>query len=94
MRFQDPCDCLCKSCGTENKIRVRVLLDLTANCPNCAASLREYGLGIRSFIDEISPFWIAGSILFRLEDQLAITISDEALLAGRDYDQLTLECAC
>src|SRR5437016_4248638 len=90
MRFLDPSPCRCTSCGLESALPVRDLLALTARCPNCDASFREIGLGMRRTTDEWSTFYKAIVILMRVEEELGITIADETVETIRPWSELTL----
>jgi hypothetical protein len=90
MRFQDPSECTCKSCGVKSAIPVRELLRLTASCPKCQASFGEVGLSMRALSDDAATFFDAVQIIMQVEDDLGIEIPDSTVEEIKPWEQLTI----
>ena len=91
MKFKDPQEIHCVSCGVESAIPVRDLLALTAHCPSCHASFSEIGLSMRRTVDEVSAGVKAITIIMHVEEQLGVTFPDEPFEAVCDGNELTLD---
>ena len=69
---------------------VRQLLALTAQCPNCGASLNDAGLRMRKLVDETATAVNALKIITQAEKLLNVTIPDEFVEEIDALNELTL----
>ena len=79
MRFEDPQQLACPSCGQGMTVRVADLLRLTATCPACGHSLREVGVRMRQRVDEIASFSGLVETLFIFEGKFGFETDDADL---------------
>lgn len=82
MKFKDPATVVCPSCLAKSKHRVRELLALRANCSNCQASFADDGRRMRLMTDEAAMLGCLLELLYPIEKQLGVEMSDDELLEG------------
>lgn len=79
MKFIDPYEVLCVSCGLTGKYKVRDLLALQAKCLGCQVSLDSPGKEMRGMLSEWIVFVRTVDTVMVLEERLAIAILDADL---------------
>ena len=90
MRFQDPQDCVCETCGETNSVSVKELLQLVASCRECGASFRTSGLEMIDFCDRVFTSQSAASILIKLEDLLGHQFTEDEFTSIVHQKDLTI----
>jgi hypothetical protein len=76
MRFMDPLNVDCPNCGRSLQVPVSRLLELTAICTNCDASLTAIGERMHQKLDEVACSFIAWSAIVEVEDEFHTKLPD------------------
>jgi hypothetical protein len=82
MKFQDPFQTACPSCGIQGKHSVRTLLALQARCPACGSGLETLGREMKAQLVQWSAYIGKIEAAILLEKQLGISINDPELDAA------------
>ena len=79
MQYADPADIACPYCDESSVHRVDDLLDLRVKCPDCGASFKNIGLGMRTALDEWHLQMTVVAIICGLEYVLGSEIGDDVI---------------
>ena len=90
MRYMDPLNVTCTDCGRNVMVSVRLLLQLTAQCPRCSASLRQIGVKMTEAYDKCATHYDAVRILLQIEDEQGIRIPDSAIEQITAWEKITV----
>jgi len=91
MKYRDPLQIACPSCGVEGAHSVRMLLALQARCTECQASLATIGHEMRTQLVAWSTFIGKVETAVELEAALGVSLSDPELEAAQTgLDLVTL----
>src|ERR1044072_7163172 len=90
MKFQDPFQAECPSCGVVGQYSVHSLLKLEARCAGCGATLETVGREMNAQLAQWSTYFDKVETVIRLEKELGVCIDDPELEGASRMTQDTI----